>query len=305
MRTSNFMKDIIHGPNFVCFSCNKILFIKQVKILKNLTLRNLFSKVDDSFLKNDVGIDLKSESIIFCHHCITKINARQLPSIHTSNGLELENIPDELKLKPLELQCISLDLFFMKIKKLPTSRMHANFDRVICVPIDATTVSKTISDLPRHPDDANIVAVQLKRKLEMKTSHLQEYIRPKFIVNAVKMLKKLHNPFYQDIVVNEDFLIKDSRSDDKDDSDEIENGSELQKNDSLQERGSQLLDNCPSEVEIIDEGNKMELKKDQENEEKDDNTLEEDDMGKILPNVKEYQSQCLKTQKEDKKIADG
>ena len=58
--------------------------------------------------------------------------------------------------------------------------------RVINVPIDSGTVSKTVTLLPRHPDDANIVAVQLKRKLEMKTSHLSEYIRPKQLVNPNK-----------------------------------------------------------------------------------------------------------------------
>ena len=74
----------------------------------------------------------------------------------------------------------------MKIKKLPTSRMHANFDRIIRVPIDDKTVSKTISELPRHPDDANLVVVQLKRKMEVKNSHVIEYIRPKFLVKALK-----------------------------------------------------------------------------------------------------------------------
>ena len=58
--------------------------------------------------------------------------------------------------------------------------------RVINVPIDSGTVSKTVTLLPRHPDDANIVAVQLKRKLEMKTSHLSEYIWPKQLVNPNK-----------------------------------------------------------------------------------------------------------------------
>ena len=45
--------------------------------------------------------------------------------------------------------------------------MHANFDKVITVPIDPETVRKTVHQLPRQPEDASIVAVQLKRKLEL------------------------------------------------------------------------------------------------------------------------------------------
>ena len=82
-------------------------------------------------------------------------------------------------------------------------------DKVISVPIEEDTVSKTISALPRHPDDARIVAVQLKRKLEMKNTHLQEYIRPAKCIKAVETLKELGNPFYQNITVNRNFWEKE------------------------------------------------------------------------------------------------
>ena len=73
--------------------------------------------------------------------------------------------------------------------------MRANFDRVITVPIEPDTIRKTVHQLPRQPEDANIVAVQLKRKLELKNTHLQEYIRPKLLVEALRYLKK-NNVFY-------------------------------------------------------------------------------------------------------------
>ena len=78
-------------------------------------------------------------------------------------------------LKDLEQQLIALVLVFQKIKKLPTSRMRANFDKIITVPIEPETVRKGIHQLPRQPDDANIIAVQLKRKLELKTTHLKDH----------------------------------------------------------------------------------------------------------------------------------
>ena len=72
---------------------------------------------------------------------------------------------------------------------LSRSRQKAMVDKVISVPVEEDDVSKTISNLPRHPDDSKIVAVQLKRKLEMKNTHLEEYIQPKKCIDAVEMLQ--------------------------------------------------------------------------------------------------------------------
>ena len=97
----------------------------------------------------------------------------------------------------------------MKVKKLPTTRMKAIQDKVICVPIEEDDVSKTITKFPRHPDDAKVVAVQLKRKIQMRNSHLEEFIRPAKCIKAVEKLKELGNPFYQDVTVNKNFMDKE------------------------------------------------------------------------------------------------
>ena len=87
--------------------------------------------------------------------------------------------------------------------------MKSNFDKVISVPLECEDVSKTVAQLPRHPDDAEICAVQLKRRLQLKNSHLREYISPQAVIKALQTLKgKFSNPFYQDIEINEEFLNK-------------------------------------------------------------------------------------------------
>ena len=58
---------------------------------------------------------------------------------------------------------IALSLIFMKIKKLPTSRMRSLVDRVISVPIESADITNTVSKLPRHPGQSEIVAVKLKK----------------------------------------------------------------------------------------------------------------------------------------------
>ena len=87
--------------------------------------------------------------------------------------------------------------------------MKSNFDKLISVPIESEDVTKTVAKLPRHPEDAEIVAVQLKRRLQLKNSHLQEFIRPQSVIKALQTLKgKFCNPFYQDIEIDEAFLNK-------------------------------------------------------------------------------------------------
>ena len=63
------------------------------------------------------------------------IRKNTIPKTHFSNGLELEKVPEELQLTDLEQQLIARSLLFMKVKKLPTTRMKAMVDKVISVPI--------------------------------------------------------------------------------------------------------------------------------------------------------------------------
>ena len=108
-----------------------------MKILKLVEIANLFKKVNNSFLVNQIDLKEDMIKVIFCHSCYASINQvkPKLPNIHKSNGLELEEVPEELKLKDLEQQLIARSLLFMKVKKLPTTRMKAMVDKVISVPI--------------------------------------------------------------------------------------------------------------------------------------------------------------------------
>lgn len=153
-----------------------------------------------------------TSDVILCHTCLRIIKNNKIPGINVANGLNLDYVPEELRLKDLEQQLIARSLLFLKIQKLPKTRMKANVDNVINVPIECQDISHNISKLPRNPDDAQIVAVQLKRRLEYKNSHLQEFIRPDVLKEALKTLKRLGNEFYQDIEFNEDFMEDEEES---------------------------------------------------------------------------------------------
>ena len=205
-RIKAFKRQIIDGPNFTCYSCKRCLFKNQVKTLKADNVKNLKAKLKRKTV-TQMGLQFKKNELIFCHNCLKLIQKGKIPKIHYTNGLWLDEVPDELKLKDLEQQLIARSLIFMKVKKLRFG-MKAMTDMVISVPIEEDDISKTISAFPRHPDDAKVVAVQLKRKVLWKNTHLQEFIRPAKCIAAVEKLKELGNPFYQDITINENFMDK-------------------------------------------------------------------------------------------------
>ena len=275
-----FKYNIIEGPNFVCHSCNRCLFIKSVRILSDLTLKNLKKKLDTPFLKAISFEKLqKSKQSILCINCLKLIRKKKIPNTNVSNGLQLEDVPASLKLTDLEQQLIARNLLFLKIKQLPTSRMTANYDNVVSVPIELEDVYKTESLLPRHPNNAKIVAVQLKRKLELKNSHLQEHIRPSIVLDALETLKNLGNPFYQEIEINNEFMEKKdfATSDDEDFhenviafNESVANPDVIQKNEAINE-----ADAIPSMNDLNENNKKVE---------------NDDESDFMLDAVKKYQS---------------
>ena len=103
-------------------------------------------KVHETFLQ-EIGLNIAG-NVILCHTCLRVIKTKKVPSINITNGLQLENVPEELKLTQLEQQLIAKSLLFLKVKKLPTTRMKANHDIIINVPVESQDVSKTLSKLP-------------------------------------------------------------------------------------------------------------------------------------------------------------
>ena len=212
-RILNFKRAIMEGPIYVCHSCSRSQYKIGTQALKvnKIETPNAKIKLDDAFLKEIGLFGLNgNRKLTFCHKCLKNIRKKKVPDISTLNGLELDHIPEELKLTDLEQQLIAKTLLFLKIKKLPKSGMKLNTGKLALVPLGSEDVHKTVSQLPRHPDDAQmLIAVQLKRKLEFKHSHLSEYIRPDTILQYLQYLKQIGNVFYQDIDIDNDFLTKE------------------------------------------------------------------------------------------------
>ena len=127
-------------------------------------------------IKVEIGIEQFS---YLCKTCLSYLKRGKLPKLCVKNGLEVDEIDDDLVLTELENNLIARNIIFQKIHKLPKSRWSGTHDRLVNVPVGPQDVLNTIENLPRTPVEAGlipIIPVNLKRKLEYKTTHLTQMI---------------------------------------------------------------------------------------------------------------------------------
>ena len=102
-----------------------------------------------------------------------------------------------LHLPSLLYDLIARSLIFMKIHKLPKSRMGAVKDKIVNVPISEEDVRNTLDVLMRSPNEAGIVAVKIKRKRQYKSAHKEQYVSVERVKKALILLKELGHKYYQ------------------------------------------------------------------------------------------------------------
>lgn len=208
----SYHKECRNTPIFPCICCHRLRYPKGVKIITIPPIQiksDLFENsctFDNSFMIRD-----NFHICLNCNLLLTdKTNPRR-PKISAMNGLLVEHIPESLQLEDVENQLIAINLVFMKLKKLPKSRMGCMVDRVINVPLTDEQVTQSVKTLPRTLDDGFVVPIQFKRMKGMKNTVMEAFVRPKGLIKALETLKSLGNPHYQD--VNIDFFLpqEDSR----------------------------------------------------------------------------------------------
>ena len=147
-----------------------------------------------------VNVNGKKESYI-CIACKKHLRAGKLPPMSAKNGLQVYNHEPDMELTELEGNLVAKNIVFMKIFQLPKSRWTALKDRIVNVPVKDDDVLNTMMRLPRTPNEAGLIEVDLKRKVEYKNSHLQQLIDPKKCFKMLELLKQkgnIHYQFYDD-----------------------------------------------------------------------------------------------------------
>ena len=132
-RIETFKKAVMYGAVFVCVSCEKTMFQSQVVSLDSLLDEK---KGHQEFITQTIGdcdrIPKFKDKHWVCQNCSDWLKKEKLPPLCIQNNLKTFEITEEFKdleLTDLENCLIARNLLFLKIHKLPRSRMGAVTDR--------------------------------------------------------------------------------------------------------------------------------------------------------------------------------
>ena len=217
-RLREFREATMFSALFVCISCHCKHFKSNVQEFTDKIMREIDAKIP---LKDCIAdLEVKTKIIIvgettdedgtryICKTCLKKLKAGKLPSVSVMNNLQLHETDEQLRqndlmMTELEGSLIAKNLIFQKIFLLPRSRWTALKDRIINVPIRSEAINETIKMLPRTPNEAGLIGLELKRKIEMKNNHKKQLINPAKIFKWIQRLKESGNPYYEDVSLPE------------------------------------------------------------------------------------------------------
>ena len=223
---SAFKSEIVWGAIYACISCHRTCFRNGVRKpnIKKLMDHTIFDKaIHHTLLSKDSKFWIKN-SLWICHTCLSYIGRNSLPKMSSRNALQVHDRPDFLKLTEVENVLIAPRINFIKMIKLPVSRMTGIRDRIVNVPIASSTIKQTVESLPRTLEEAQVIPISLRKKKAMVGSHFQQYINPDKIRQAVMYLIGKY-PFYEDVKFNMhkvDNIFDKIRDDCEEDLDKVE-----------------------------------------------------------------------------------
>ena len=127
----SFREKASKGPVCTCACCTRLLFETQVQVFQDDLYGRKGKKIAENArlsISNKVWQMCKRSKLWICKTCHKKLLKGDLPSESTMNSLELEDIPEELKiLNNLEQHLVALHIPFMKVVALPQKGAKKQF----------------------------------------------------------------------------------------------------------------------------------------------------------------------------------
>ena len=200
---AKYKKSIEFGPEFVCVCCHGGFFEEQVLVLTDKRKKKIGNELmGRSFEIKEIRenwYDPRNKGRFFlCKSCYRDlIKKKQMPKRSIKNDLTVEALEGYTS---LENQLIAPCLLFMKIVKLPKSRMEAMKDRTVIVPLEPGDIMKNVEALPRTMEEGAVVQVDFKRMKDMKNTHQSELVRPFKLYELLATLKDAGNLYYKNVL---------------------------------------------------------------------------------------------------------
>ena len=120
-----------------------------------------------------------------CQTCNKHLKQNKIPPCAAINGMQFPEKPLFFYLNELECRLLAPRIAFQKLMQAPRGRQLKINGNIVNVPAD---VVNTVSMLPRLPNETSTIKVNLKRKLQYKSSALSLNVRPNKVAEEGKWL---------------------------------------------------------------------------------------------------------------------
>ena len=186
------------GPLYICTCCDQLLYKHSVLPTDRLKLVN---PDITKYLRSVRSVD---DTEWICQTCNNHLKKGRVPPCAIANGMQFPEKPPFFDLNELECRLIAPRLAIQKIFQAPKGGQLKITGNVVNVPADVNT---TVNMLPRLPDETGTIKVQLKRRLQYKSSRLSLNIRPHKVMQAAAWLVSI-SPLYegQGITIDQNWL---------------------------------------------------------------------------------------------------
>ena len=185
---TNFHNSVSAGPLHVCTCCEQLWYKHSVYPAHKIRFNNPESAEYLQHIKSVENIEW------LCNTYKNYLQKNEIPPSAVANGMKFPAKPDFFDLNELECRLVAPRLAFQKIYQAPRGGQLKITGNVVNVPAD---VGNTVNMLPRLSHETHTIKVQLKRRLQYKSSALSLNIRPLKVMQAASWLVS-NSPLYQE-----------------------------------------------------------------------------------------------------------
>ncbi|OBZ80800.1 hypothetical protein A0J61_11151 [Choanephora cucurbitarum] len=177
---------IKEGPTVVCVCCGGLWFPGQTKTVTKAFL--LSREATEEFIERVFNVETTDQLEEFCDNCSLFVKKKKVPRLCLSNGLKLPEISEEIKrLNRIEERLVAARHVYQSIYTVFGLRgQYKSKGEIVNVPV---SVDKTVSCIPRLPEDTNIIQVTLKRRLDQANNYMSGNVNIASVWAAAVVLK--------------------------------------------------------------------------------------------------------------------
>ena len=218
---TKFHNAVSNGPVYICTCCDQLWYKHSVCLADKIRASN------PNAVKLLQNITSVNNAEWLCQTCMKHLKSGKVPPLAVVNRMKFPEKPTFFDLNELERRLIAPRLAFQKIMQVPRGKQLKINGNVVNVPAD---VINTINILPRLPEQTGTIKVQLKRRLQYKSSALSLNIRPHKVLQAANWLPSTSTLYReQGIAFNPNWEINSDKNNEPiEQTDDINDGSDSQ-----------------------------------------------------------------------------